>query len=490
MNAVIMVGQLLVSLSLLIFIHELGHFLAARIFGIRVNKFFIFFDTKFSIVKWKRINGKLQYKFFSSSLPLAEAEKDYKGDYIKDEKGKIKYRNISLDSLPENDWRLYPETTEYGIGWLPLGGYVKIAGMVDESLDMAQLKKDPQKWEFRSKPAWQRFIVMIAGVVMNVILGVLIFGFIHLAFTKKYIPLENVPEGIYAYQTARDINLRSGDKIIAINGKTTERIDDILLTTNLAFAKTITVERNGMTIEIQSDKDIYTIIKNGEDFIGLHNFSVLIDTVAPELPAAIAGMKVGAKVLFIDDEWITSFGQMKEKLVSCKNKNTQFIVDSNGKTDTLMIQVDSLGKIGVNPVFPIYETKNYNFASAMKYGYRDAYSMLIANIKGLGKVIKGEEKAREALSGPIGIAKMYGSVWNWHKFWTLTAVLSMVLAFMNILPIPALDGGHAIICFIEAVTRRKMPDKFMEVLQIIGMIIIFALMIFVIGNDIIKLIIN
>lgn len=427
-----MAGQLILALSLLVLIHEFGHYITARMFGIRVTKFFIFFDPWFKI--WSKKIGD----------------------------------------------------TEFGIGWLPLGGYVKIAGMIDESLDTKQLKEEPKEWEFRSKPAWQRLIVMIGGVVMNVIAAVVILTMSHLVFTKSYLPVENVQEGIYAYPYARYLGFESGDKVIAIDGKPTVRYEDVF-STKLYFAELITVDRNGEKIDLEMTDTLYSFLKNGGDFIALENFAFTVDSLVEGMAADNAGMKKGSKILSIENQPVKSFGKLREILSLNKGKELKFVVDSKLSVDTLFIQVDSLGKIGIYPSLPSFEFKNYSFLTAMKYGWADAFESLHANIKGFGLIFSGKEKAKDNLQGPIGIAKVYGGVWDWSKFWKLTGIISMILAFVNILPIPALDGGHALFLTIEAVTRRKLSDKFMEVVQIIGMIILLALMVFVIGNDIINL---
>lgn len=481
-----MTCQLLLSLSLLVLIHEFGHFIAARSFGIRVSKFYIFFNPTFSLVRFKKVNGKWQFKFFAKNLETLEIEKDIYGQPILDEKGRHIYKTINTNLLPDDDWRKYPENTEYGIGWLPLGGYVKIAGMIDESMDTASLKEEPKDWEFRSKPAWQRFVIMVAGVVMNVIAGVLILTFSHLSFTKEYLPVQNVPEGIYAYPYARYLGFENGDKIIAINGKPVERYEDVF-STKLYFANEVTVDRSGTVHNIEMPDTIYSYLRKGGALISMENHSFIVDSVLPESPAYNAGIRKGAKILYINGENIRSYGQMREILMYSKNDNLKFVVDNKMSYDTLDVHIDNSGKIGIYTSHPVYELKKYDFASAMKYGWNDAFEAVHSNIKGFGLIFSGKESARENLSGPIGIAKAYGGVWNWERFWKLTGIISMILAFVNILPIPALDGGHALFLFIEAITRRKLSDKFMEVVQIIGMIILFGLMIFIIGNDIINL---
>ncbi|HNQ67144.1 MAG TPA: RIP metalloprotease RseP [Bacteroidales bacterium] len=432
MSGLIMAGQLILALTILVLIHEFGHYIAARMFGIRVTKFFIFFDPWFKI--WSKKIGD----------------------------------------------------TEFGIGWLPLGGYVKISGMIDESLDTKQLKEEPKDWEFRSKPAYQRLIVMVAGVVMNVIAAILILTMSHLVFTKEYLPVENVKEGIYAYPYARFLGFETGDKIVAIDGKKTLRYEDVF-STKLFFAETITVDRNGEIKELQMTDTLYSFLKNGGLFIELHNFSFTIDSVVQDMPIAKCNLKPGAKIISIDGDVVKSFGQMREILYYNKGKEMEFVFDNRISVDTFLLQIDSTAKLGIYTPLPVFESKRYNFFTALKYGWVDAYEVLKANIKGYELIFSGKEKAKDSLQGPIGIAKIYGGVWNWAKFWRLTAIISMILAFVNILPIPALDGGHALFLTIEAVTRRKLSDKFMEVVQIIGMILLLGLMILVIGNDIINL---
>ncbi|PLX08926.1 MAG: RIP metalloprotease RseP [Marinilabiliales bacterium] len=432
MSALISAGQLILALSLLVVIHEFGHYIACRIFGIRVNKFYIFFDPWFKI--WSKKIGD----------------------------------------------------TEFGIGWLPLGGYVKIAGMIDESLDTKQLKKEPQEWEFRSKPAWQRLIVMLGGVIMNVIAAFIILTMSHLVHTKSYLPVENVKEGIYAYPYARFLGFESGDKVIAIDGDETIRYEDVF-STKLYFAETVTVLRDKDTVDLTMTDTLYSFLKNGGKLITLENYEFTIDSLVADMPADKAGIKPGSKILSIDNRPINTFGELREVLMLEKGKEMSFVVDSKVSVDTFDIMIDSTGKMGIYTSFPVFETKEYTLRTAMKYGWSDAFESLNANIKGFGLIFSGKEKARDNLQGPIGIAKAYGGVWDWSKFWRLTGIISMILAFVNILPIPALDGGHAMFLMIEAITRRKLSDKFMEVVQIIGMVILLALMVFVIGNDIINL---
>lgn len=435
MNALIMTAQLILGLSILVILHELGHYLAARAFGIRVEKFFLFFDA------WG-------FKLFSFK----------KGD------------------------------TEYGVGWLPLGGYVKIAGMIDESLDKEQLNQPPQPWEFRSKPAWQRLIVMIGGVTVNLVLGILLFAFILLRYEKEFVAVSEVNlHGIYASEAGREVGFQTGDKILAINGQVAERFKDVQSMRNL-FGSTITVERNGKPIDIVIPEDFYKKDSRGarNRFVEALNFDAVVDSVLPGLPAALAGFQKGDRIVSLDSVALANYGQFRDLAAAMAGKTYAVALIRGGDTLTTNVSADSTGLVGITVAIP-YKPTPYSFFSAMSYGYSDAMDMLVINVKGLGKVFSGKEKATDSIQGPIGIAQIYGSQWVWSKFWFITALLSLILAFMNILPIPALDGGHVMFLMYEMVTRRKPSDKFMENAQIVGMVILLGIMVFAVGNDIFKI---
>jgi regulator of sigma E protease len=440
MNGIVMAGQLIAGLAILVTLHELGHYLAARAFGIRVEKFYLFFDA------WG-------FKFFSFK----------KGD------------------------------TEYGLGWLPLGGYVKISGMIDESMDKEAMKQPPQPWEFRSKPAWQRLIVMIGGVTMNVILGIIIYTAVLLHYNKEYLSNSSVTDGIYAFDLGEKTGLQNGDKIIAIDGKTFERFED-LLSSKVVFGSTLTVERNGRTLDVVVSDDFYKeVSKVGRgNFIGTFQSGLLIDSVVSGKPADAAGVKPGDKLMAINGR--RTFSMELTRDVIKKNIGKPVSLQLLRGKDTLNLQpiVSDSGTIGIayHSDFGSYPMTPYSFSSALRFGAADAVEAITSNIKGLKRIFTGHEKASDSLQGPIGIATIYGGVWDWHRFWTITGLLSMILAFMNILPIPALDGGHVIFLIIESVTQKKFSDTFMERAQIAGMIILLSLMAFAIGNDIWKHVIN
>ena len=445
MTGLIMAAQLILGLSILVTLHELGHFLAARAFGIKVEKFYLFFDA------WG-------FKFFSFK----------KGD------------------------------TEYGMGWLPLGGYVKIAGMIDESLDSSQLAAEPEPWEFRSKPAWQRLIVMLAGVTMNVILGVAIFSSILIGYKTEYLPTSEVNkgEGIYAYKLGKELGLQNGDKIVAINGKPFERFDD-LLSTRVIFGALLTVERNGQQLEITIPDNFYRTINAAGPmkFIGTGSINYDITQVSPGEPAEKAGFKEGDKIIAIAGKPILDADDLKNQISVLKGGNIIVTVERDHQMKDLTTAISQKGTIGIGynasaPMNKNYQMHPYTISTALKFGSSDALEALVSNAKGLRKIFTGEEKATDSVQGPIGIAQIYGGKWNWPRFWTITGLLSMVLALMNILPIPALDGGHVIFLGIESITRKKLSDKFMERAQIVGMVILLALMAFAIGNDVWKHVIN
>ncbi|MDA3819292.1 MAG: RIP metalloprotease RseP [Candidatus Delongbacteria bacterium] len=432
MSGLVMTAQLLLALSILVFVHELGHFLAARLFKIKVDKFFIFFD-------WP---------------------------------GKIYSKKVG--------------DTEYGVGMLPLGGYVKIAGMIDESMDKEQMKKPPQPWEFRSKPAWQRLIVMVAGVIMNIIAGVMIFTFSHMAFSEAYIDLDDVEDGIYAYEYAEKTGLQNGDKIIAIDGKEVNRISDVI-STRLYFGNEVKINRNGKLMTIALPDTLYRYVMNSESMLLTYqNYPLEIEDVPEGYNAHKAGLRETDEIISINSQPVSLKGEYMEMLLKNRGDTLEMTVNRRGDPVTLSIPVDSSGTVGIR-LKSKYPTTEYTFFTAMKYGWKDAFESLKANAKGMGKVFSGEEKARDSLQGPIGIAKTFGGTWHWGRFWMLTGIISMVLAFVNILPIPALDGGHVLFTLIEMIIGRKLPDRFMEIVQTIGLIIVLGLMILIIGNDIINL---
>jgi regulator of sigma E protease len=432
-----MVGQLLLGLSILIILHELGHFLAARAFGIKVEKFYLFFDA------W----------------------------------------NISL-------FKFTYKGVEYGIGWLPLGGYVKIAGMIDESMDTDQLAGPPQPWEFRSKPAWQRLIVMLGGVTVNIILGILIFWVLTMRFGDTYIPNSSAKYGIVPGDVGKKIGLLPGDKIVAINGKTVERFDDLTSPKVLLENTVFSIQRGTQNVSVTIPRTILNDLSDHgiEEFISrVPRTKFVVDSVYGN--SLKAGLQKGDSIVAVNGHPIAFWDEIQAELLKDKNKLVDMTVKRSDNPVSLKVQVDKDGTIGFarsKKDFPEFKTINYGFFASLPIGASRAWATFTDNAKGLGKIFKGDVKFSKAVSGPVAIANLFGSRVDWVHFWSLVGFLSMVLALMNLLPIPALDGGHAVFLIIEMIKGKPLSDKFLERAQIVGFVILVTLMVFVFGNDIVK----
>ncbi|MDO7742503.1 MAG: RIP metalloprotease RseP [Pedobacter sp.] len=439
MNGLIMVAQLLLGLSILVILHELGHFLAARAFGIKVEKFYLFFDA------WG-------FKLFSIK----------RGD------------------------------VEYGIGWLPLGGYVKIAGMIDESMDKAQMALPPKPWEFRSKPAWQRLIVMLGGVFVNIVVGIFIFWMLTFKFGETYIANSSVKSGINPGSIGKEIGLKQGDRVIAVNGKKVIRFDELLSSKVLLGNTTLTISREGKAIDIKIPDNILNKVSD----LGIEEFisrtpliTSTIDTVVAGRPAFKIGMQKGDRIVAVNGTPVKYNVDVIKEMRKLKSKTVNVEADRAGQRMTFMVPTDTAGTIGIG--FNVNEIKeetiNYGFFQALPIGVNQAWISFSDNGKGIWKVLTGKIKANKAFSGPVAIAqKVYGGVWIWSHFWASTALISIALAFMNLLPIPALDGGHVVFLVVEMIKGKPLGDKFMEGAQMVGFVMLLCLMVFVLGNDIFK----
>lgn len=436
MTIVIMVAQLLLGLSILVILHELGHFLAARAFGIKVEKFYLFFDA------W----------------------------------------NISL-------FKFTYKGVEYGIGWLPLGGYVKIAGMIDESMDTEQMAGPPQPWEFRSKPAWQRLIVMMGGIFVNIVLGVFIFWMLTLRYGESYIPNDNVKYGIAPGKIGKHIGLKAGDKITEINGKPVLKFDDLLTSKVLMGNTQLTVLRNGQTMQVAVPADILNDLSD----YGIAEFitprtKFRVDSVVKNSYAYKAGLQKGDSIVAFNNQPIQFYDELLDAEQANKNKPVSLTIKRNNAINQIAAQTGKDGTLGFSTDKSELPEKNitFGFFGSLPVGANRAWGTFADNAKGLGKVFKGEVKANKAFAGPVGIAKMFGGVIDWTRFWSLVGLLSMALALMNLLPIPVLDGGHAMFLIIEMIKGKPLSDKFMERAQLVGFVILITLMVFIYGNDIFK----
>jgi regulator of sigma E protease len=433
MDILIQALGLIVSLSLIVIVHEGGHFAFAKLFNTRVEKFYLFFNPKFSIFKFK------------------------KGD------------------------------TEYGLGWLPLGGYVKIAGMIDESMDKEQMKKPPQPWEFRAKPAWQRFFIMTGGVLFNLILAVLIYIMIMFSQGKQYYPVNNMTNGMVWDSIALNQGFMNGDIVIAINDKPVNTFQDINQRLITDKPQTITVKRNEeiKTIGLPDDFRQQIMAKNAIPLVWPAT-PTAIDSVLPNTPAEKAGLQKNDRILQIDNK---SYKYFQPEIIDYiqKNKNDiiNVLVQRQFDSVTLPVKVGGDGKIGIAfkpwQRYVQAEQVNYNFIQSIPAGIKYFAEVLSGYVKQL-KLVFTKEGIKQVGSF-ITIGSLYPKSWNWLLFWHTTALISVILAVMNILPIPALDGGHLIFLGYEVITGRKPGDRVMEVLQIIGMIILFSLLIFALSND-------
>lgn len=432
MDILVKIAQLFLSFTILVGLHEFGHFIMARIFKIRVEKFYIFFDPWFSLLKFKR------------------------GD------------------------------TEYGLGWLPLGGYVKIAGMIDESMDTEQMKQPVQPWEFRSKPAWQRFLVMIAGVVMNVLLAFVIYSAVCYTWGESYLSNKDMTLGYNYSEEAEAMGFRDGDRILRIDG---EEIDNIATITSMLL-----ITGEGREVDILREGEEQRLVLPFEELLKLRKSEQLASFATPILPfvvdsvtaptAAMAGLKRGDRVVGLGEVQSEDAAKLTAALQTLKGDTATLHVVRGEERLQLSIPVDSVGRIGVmlRPI-PI-RTHEYTLWQSIPAGINRCGRVVSSYWEQLKLIVQPKSKMYEELGGFIAIGNIFSSEWNWHDFWLKCAFLSIILAVMNILPIPGLDGGHALFTLWEMLTGRKLSDRFLEIAQYIGLFILLALLIYANGNDI------
>ena len=432
--------QLVMSLSLLVVIHEMGHFLFARLFKTRVEKFCLFFDPWFTLFKFKPKHSE----------------------------------------------------TEYGIGWLPLGGYVKIAGMIDESMDTEQMKQPVQPWEFRAKPAWQRLLIMVGGVLFNFLLALFIYSMILFAWGDSYVPVQKAPLGMDFNETMYRAGFRDGDVLISADGAPFERMGSDLLTA-IVDARQVTVLRDGREVSVYIPDDLMDRLLADSTRFADFRYPFVIDSIVSGRPAARAGLQPGDSITQLDGRNIAYFDfkkeMLKRKADGQASHDIRLTYVRNGLTDTLSLTTDSLYEIGITAdmrtarLLPIVK-KEYTFFSSFPAGVMLGVNTLKGYV-GQMKYLFSKEGAKQ-LGGFGTIGSIFPAAWDWHQFWYMTAFLSIILAFMNILPIPALDGGHVLFLIYEIVARRKPSDKFMERAQMAGMFLLFALLLWANLNDLLR----
>ena len=444
MEILIKALQLILSLSILVVLHELGHFLPAKYFKTKVEKFYLFFDPWFSVFK-KKI-----------------------GD------------------------------TEYGVGWLPLGGYVKIAGMIDESMDKEQMKKPPQDWEFRAKPAWQRLIIMVGGVVVNLLLGVFIYSMTLYTYGDKYLSNENLVDGVWCVDNlSSELGFQNGDKILRVDENQVERFSSIL--EKMLGAQSVTINRQGSEMDIiLPDNFIEKLIDNEKSMLFYPRVPAIISSFIENSNCEAAGFMPLDQIIGINDVEVKYHDEVSAILSNFKDSTVLIKVLRDGDQIGLTTNVNSDGTIGYYPAllslnqleeYRVYEmtSQTYSLLASFPAGLNKAIDKLSGYIDQFKLILNPDSGAYKGVGGFGAIGSLFPSQWDWERFWNLTAFLSLMLAFLNILPIPALDGGHVVFLLYEIVVGRPAPEKFMENAQVVGMLILLALVVYANGNDIIKL---
>lgn len=424
--------QLIMALSLLVLIHEFGHFLFARIFKVRVEKFYLFFDWGFSLFKWKPKNSE----------------------------------------------------TEYGVGWIPLGGYCKISGMIDESMDTEQMKQPIQPWEFRSKPAWQRLLIMIGGVMFNFILAMFIYAMIMFTWGESYTDIRKATYGMEFNENAKSLGFVDGDIILKVDEQDVDRYSVDLLRA-IADGKEVTVSRAGEEVVIEIPEDFGLLDMGKESPFMQFRLPAVIDSILPASAAQVAGLQKGDSIMSISGEAITSWNKLMVTMQKMQEKgcSTIEITAMRDSIVTFTANVDSTYKLGITPCSPDYPVTRitYNFIEAFPAGISYGWNVLKGYVSDFKYLFSKEGAQSVGMFGTIG--SLFPAMWNWHQFWLMTAMLSLILAVMNILPIPALDGGHVVFLLIEVITGRKPSDKVLEYAQMVGMLILLALFILATYND-------
>lgn len=446
MEILIKASQFILSLSLLIVLHELGHFIPAKLFKTRVEKFYLFFDYKFSLFKKK----------------VGE--------------------------------------TVYGIGWIPLGGYVKISGMIDESMDTEQMKQPSQPWEFRSKPAWQRLIIMLGGVFVNFVLGIFIYICLMWAYGENYLPNENVKDGVWVQdQLAINLGLQTGDKILTFDGEKVKKFQDLSL--EFINGNNFAIERNGEVIEKEIPENfISQLVDRGKDagpFL-YPRYPFVIGGISEDSPNKYADLKAKDIVTAINGTPLKYFDEAQDELNKFKGQGISISVKRGSETKDISLKVTDQGKLGValgtlsfddleKLGYYELETIEYSFLDAIPAGFFKSWKTLTDYVKQLKKIFNPSTGAYKGLGGFISIGSIFPDEWSAESFWNITAFLSIMLGFMNLLPIPALDGGHVVFTLWEMITGKKPGDKFLEYAQVIGFVLLIALLLFANGNDVFRL---
>lgn len=447
---------LILSLSILVFVHELGHFCFAKIFKTRVEKFYLFFNPGFSIMRMKKIDGKMRFSFFSTKSP--------------------------------KEFEEHPETTEWGIGWLPLGGYCSIAGMVDETTKPGDLPAEPQPWEFRTKPAWQRLFIIIGGVLVNFITALILYVAILFTWGDEFIPLQNAKDGLYFSEAAIDAGFQNGDQILSVDGKTYEQLGDLATALLVESPQKVEILRDNKKDTIYLNENFTKSVLAANQAIFTYNFPFIVDSVLAGAVADSINLQKGDRFVAMNDTAMYSFYDFRNFLTDHVNQKItlSYFRDNEQITDSLIVPDN--GMLGVQYLSPneYLGTKKveYGFLSSIPNGIEKGFKKLADYVKSFKLVFTKEGASQLGGFGTIG--SIFPKVWNWEIFWNMTAFLSIILAFMNFLPIPALDGGYILFILVEMITGKKPSDKFLGIANTIGFILLFALLIYANGMDILR----
>lgn len=454
MVVLIKIVQVILALSLLVLFHEFGHYSFAKLFKTRVEKFYLFFNPRRSILKFKRFGGKWHCKVFASN--------------------------------DDPEWNAHPEKTEYGIGWLPFGGYCKIAGMIDESMDTEALKQPPQPYEFRTKKAWQRFFIMFGGVLFNFILAVILYAAILGTWGEEYLRNEDAVYGVAVNGLSEEIGFRDGDRILAFDGAVTENFSNLQVDLVRSQAREATVLRDGDTLTITIDPAYIPAMLNTPGMFDLA-FPFVVKEVQPESPNTL--LQDGDRVVGIGGKSMFLVQQIQKELRRHRDTEIAASVFRDGTQMEIPVRVDTAGRIGVlldtdlNKFFKV-TTRDYGMLSALSAGARKTWTTIRGYIQELGLIFSPKTQAYKSVGSFIAIGRIFPDTWDWFRFWSLCALLSIMLGVMNLLPIPALDGGHILFLIFEMLTGKKPSEKFMAVAQWIGMALLLMLMVLAFGNDI------
>lgn len=487
MELAIKIFQFILSISILVVLHELGHFLPAKWFKTRAEKFFLFFDPWFSIFSMKKINGKWQYKFLSKNLPDTET-------IVVD--GKETEVPIDISKLSDNDWRKHPEQTKYGIGWLPFGGYVKIAGMIDESMDKEQMKKPAQSWEFRSKPAWQRLIIMLGGVTVNFFLAWIIFGCLSYFNGETSFDTTKVETPMHYTNVAKAMGFEDGDKILKVDGKVQNNLDKLSL--DILLSDQITVLRKGKEVTFNTNDDGKALAFKDENPKAFLNprYAPVIDTIVNPKTAE-SGLKIGDQVVSVNGQKINYYDELQSVVIKNAAKVINMEVLRAGTVQPLSLEVSKEGTLGIASYKQLEKyvtTENFTMVQSIGRGFTRSIESLTYQVKQFKLVFNKKVQGYKKVGGPLAIIKNMpvqkskdGAVSvNWSLFWSFTAMFSVWLAFLNLIPIPGLDGGHVLFTLWEVITGKPVPQKVLENAQMIGVIFLLGLMLLIFGSDIFK----